>query len=97
MDGKLLAANPESAYSIVCAQKDGKAIFTSYTDASIDCSSYASVIAINATRYDSLILKGADGKAYTVLDCMGNTVEKGSIKGALCEVKVPLCGMVQLA
>lgn len=97
MDGKLLAANPESAYSIVCAQKDGKAIFTSYTDVSIDCSSYASVIAINATRYDSLILKGADGKAYTVLDCMGNTVEKGSIKGALCEVKVPLCGMVQLA
>ena len=56
--GKILAAAPECAYSLVCAEKDGKAIFTAYTDTVIDCTAYGEVIAVNASRSKTLILKG---------------------------------------
>ena len=94
IDGKLLAANPECANSIVCAEKDGKAIFTAYTDTIIDCRAYSEVIAVNSSRHRALVLKGAAGKSYRVVDCMGNTVGEGKLDSALCEVAVPLSGMV---
>ena len=94
IDGMLYAENPESAYSIMRAEKSGKAIFTCYTDTRIDCSSYLEVIAVNASRHSTLLLKGADGKQYKVLDCVGNTIEAGTVKAALCEIEVPLSGMV---
>ena len=94
IEGKLIAANPESAYSIVCAEKDGKAIFTAYTDCVVECGAYGEVVAVNASRHRSLILKGAAGKRYRVVDCMGNTVGEGTLDGALCEIAVPTSGMV---
>jgi alpha-galactosidase len=94
IDGKLLAANPECANSIVCAEKDGKAIFTAYTDTIIDCRAYSEVIAVNSSRHRALVLKGAAGKSYRVVNCMGNTVGEGKLDSALCEVAVPLSGMV---
>lgn len=94
IDGKLLAANPECANSIVCAQRHGKAIFTAYTDTIIDCRAYSEVIAVNSSRHRALVLKGAAGKSYRVVDCMGNTVGEGKLDSALCEVAVPLSGMV---
>ena len=94
IEGKLLAANPESGYSVVCSEKDGKAIFTSYTDTIIDCRAYNEVIALNSSRSKTLIMRGAEGKKYTVLNCMGEIVAEGVIEGALCEVAVPLAGMI---
>ena len=94
IEGKLLAANPESGYSIVCSEKDGKAVFTSYTDIIVDCSAYNEVIALNSSRSKTLIIKGAKGKKYTVLNCMGEKLSEGIIDGAFCEVAVPLAGMV---
>lgn len=95
-EGKILAANPESAYSIVCAEKEGNAIFTAYTDPVIDGTSYAKIAAVNASRHRSLIIKGADGKTYKSFDCMGNVQEEGVIDGALYEIMVPLGGMIQI-
>lgn len=94
LDGKILAANPESSYSIVCAEKDGKAIFTAYTDTVVDTSAYTETVAVNASRQRSLILKGASGKRFRVLNCMGETLEEGTVDGTLSEVRVPLSGMV---
>jgi len=94
INGKILAANPESAYSIVCAEKDGKAIFTSYTDTVVECGTYSEVIAVNCSRSKSLILKGAVGKMYTVVNCMGEIVCDGVIDDYLSEVAVPMAGMV---
>ena len=96
INGKLIAANPESIYSIVCAEKDGNAIFTAYTDTVIDCTPYSKIIAVNSSRKSSLIIKGADGKSYKTVDCMGNILETGSINAALCEINVPLCGMIRV-
>ena len=94
--GRLIAANPESRYSIVLAERDGRAIFTAYTDTVIDCADYSEVIAVNASRHHALILKHADGRAYKVLDCMGNILREGVINGALCEIDVPISGMVRI-
>ena len=94
MNGKILAANPESAHSLVCAEKDGKAIFTAYTDTLIDCRAYSEIVALNSTRYSSLIIKGAADKSYRVLNCMGEVLEEGKIGAALCEINVPTAGMI---
>ena len=94
INGKLIAANPESAYSIVCAEKNGKAIFTSYTDIIIDCSAYNDIIAVNCSRSKTLIIKGAPDKSYKVLNCMGEVLHNGMIDSALCEIDVPMSGMV---
>ncbi|MBQ2743124.1 MAG: alpha-galactosidase [Oscillospiraceae bacterium] len=94
MEGKILAANPESSYSLVCAEKDGKAIFTSYTDIVIDCKAYNEIVAVNCSRSKTLILKNAAGKLYNIVNCMGETVSEGKIDSNLSEVKVPKSGMI---
>ncbi len=95
IEGKILAANPESVYSLVCAEKDGKAIFTAYTDTVIDCSDYKDeVIALNASRSKTLIIKAAKGRGYRVVNCMGEVLEEGSVEDKLFEVNVPFSGMI---
>ena len=94
IDGKLIAANPESGYSIACSEKDGKAIFTSYTDIIIDCGAYNEIIALNSSRSKTLIIKNANGKKYTVLNCMGDKISEGVIGADILEVAVPLAGMI---
>ena len=39
-------------------------------------------------------MRGAEGKAYTVLNCMGEKIAEGVLDSALCEVAVPLAGMI---
>jgi alpha-galactosidase len=94
IDGKILAANPESAYSIVCSEKDGNAIFTSYTDTVIDCSAYNEIVAVNCSRSKNLILKGALGKSFKVVNCMGEKILEGIIDCRIFEVEVTTAGMV---
>ncbi len=94
LDGKLLAANPESCYSLVCTEKDGKAVFTAYTDSLIDMADYNESATVNCTRYNSLVIKNADGKSYRVVNCMGEELENGTISGNLCEISVPLSGII---
>ena len=94
IDGKLLAANPESGYSIACSEKDGKAIFVSYTDTIIDCRAYNEIIAMNSSRSKTLLIRGANGKKYTVLNCMGEKMSESVIDSELCEIDVPLAGMI---
>lgn len=96
VNGKILAANPECAYSIVCSEKDGKAVFVAYTDTLIDCAAYTKLTAVNSTRSKALLLKGAQGKSYKVVDCLGQTLEEGKIDSSLCEISVPLAGMVTI-
>ena len=93
INGRLTAKNPESAYSIVCAEKDGRAIYTCYTDTLVDCTGYVQTVAVNSSS-KSLLIKGADKKAYRVLDCMGDRVEEGTVCGEICQISVPLSGMV---
>ena len=97
INGKLMASAPEGIYNKVWSVKDKTAIFTCYSDTIVDCSPYTETVAINSSGNSALIIKSADQKAYTVLNCMGETVSEGKICGALCEIDVPLAGMIRIA
>ena len=94
MDGKLRAENPESFYSIACAEKDGRAIYTSYTDTLIECGRYSEIIAINSSRAKSLLIKDAVGKSYRVVNCKGETLSEGVVKETIEPIAVALAGMI---
>ncbi len=96
LNGKLTADHPESAYSTVCAEKDAKAVLTCYTDTTVHCAPYRQAVVFNATASDTLILKGASGKSYTVRNCMGDMLEAGVLQSALCEIHVPTAGTVSV-
>jgi alpha-galactosidase len=94
LDGKLRADNPESSYSIACSEKDGRAIYASYTDTLIECGGYNEIIAINSSRAKSLLIKDALGKSYRVLDCTGEELDTGVVSAAIEQISVPLAGMI---
>lgn len=93
LDGKLTAKNPESEYSTVSSVLGDKAVITSYTDSVIPVS-VNQTVAVNGTAGDSLILKGAKGKQYKVVNCMGDEISKGTVESALEEISVPTSGMI---
>ena len=39
-------------------------------------------------------MRGAKGKSYTVLNCMGEIQAEGVLDSELCEIAVPLAGMI---
>ncbi len=94
LEGKLIAASPESAYSIVCAHKDNKAIFTAYTDTVIECGKLETVYAVNSTRHSYLILRGACGRSYRVVNCTGDVLDEGTVTGDTYPVNVPVAGII---
>lgn len=94
LDGDLYAKNPESEYSIVSARKDSTSIYTSYTDPVIDCDGLDKIIAVNSGSSDTLILRGASGKRYKTVNCLGKECGSGIVDSSLFEVKVPVAGMV---
>ena len=94
LDGKLRGENPESVYSIVWAEKEGKAVFTAYTDTVINCGGYREIIGVNCTRSQKLILRGAKGKPYRVVNCMGQCLAAGTVDENLWEIGVPMAGMI---
>ncbi|MDD6799819.1 MAG: alpha-galactosidase [Firmicutes bacterium] len=96
INGKLMASAPESAYSKVWSEKDNTAIFTCFSDTVVNCSPYTETVAINSSNNTGLIIKSADQKAYTVLNCMGETISNGTVHGALCEIDVPIAGMIRI-
>ena len=93
LDGKLIAENPECNYSIACSTLGDKSVITSYTNPIITVKTKITV-AVNASMYNSLIIKGAKDKNYTVVNCMGDEVAKGTISSSIEEINVPVAGMI---
>lgn len=94
LEGRLRGENPESVYSIVCAEKKEKAIYTAYTDTVMDCGRYKQVIGVNCSRGPKLILRGAKGRTLRVVNCMGEQLYTGIAEDFLWEIEVPMSGMV---
>ena len=94
LDGRLTADAPESAYSQVTAKKDDQAIVTAYTDRIITVEDGVETTAVNCTNQEKLMLVGALGRAYNVVNCMGETVYFGLVKAAAQEIAVPRAGMI---
>ncbi len=93
LDGKLTATNPESEYSLVCSELDDKAVYTAYSDTVIPVKTKETV-AVNATAYETLIIKNAKECVYTVVNCMGEEIAKGQFTSDIQEIGVPIAGMV---
>lgn len=93
LDGKLTATNPECEYSLVCSELEGKSVFTAYSDMVIPVKTKETV-AVNATAGETLIIKNAEGKKFTVLNCKGEEISQGEIVSNLQEINVPTAGMV---
>ncbi len=93
LDGKLTALNPESNYSLACSALGDKSVTVSYTNPVVEIKT-GNAVAVNASMHNALIIKGAEGKSYKIVDCMGNETECGTIISALEEIKVPTAGMV---
>ncbi len=93
IDGKLTAENPESCYSVVCSQLDGKAVVTTYVTSVIE-NKYDKLAVVNATGKNKMYFKDFPGKAYKVVNCMGETVETGIFDSKIEELVVPVSGIV---
>ena len=93
LDGKLTAKNPENDYSQAQALLDDTVIVAVYTNNVVDAIVEKTVI-VNASGFNSVIVKNADGKTYTVKDCKGEIIGSGKIDGALAEIAVTKSGIV---
>ncbi len=93
IDGKLTAKNPENEYSSACSILGNKAVITAYTDTVAELNT-ENVVIVNATSQNNLIIKNGKDYSYKVCNCMGEEVASGTIEGALCEIRVPVAGML---
>ena len=93
LDGKLIAHNPESMYSLVYSELDGKAVFGLYTD-NIISGNYDYIAAVNSTRKDHVYIEDAIGKNYTAYNCLGEVLETAHITEKTQRITLPLSGIV---
>lgn len=101
LDGDFTAENPESLYSIVKSEREGKVIAVSHAKPVLTVGDFKSLAFINASSESELIVRAAvDGgkRAYTVLDCMGRVIDRGErrLDQGLHAFSVPRCGMIQV-
>ena len=93
LGGTLTVENPETGYSLVCAERDGEAVITTYMQQVVSVCGLRCGTVVNASAYDALILETDGALRYRVLDCTGDFVDAGEADG-LCRVYVPHSGML---
>ena len=93
LEGRLTAKNPESNYSQVSSVLGDKAVITVYTNPVVEITT-AEAVTVNASGYESLIIKGGENKKYKTVNCMGDEVASGVITDSVAEISVPTAGMI---
>lgn len=93
LDGKLTAENPECNYSSACSTLGNKSVATVYSNPVVTITTDEAAV-VNASKNQSLILKGAKGKAFKTLNCMGEKLSSGTVSGNLEEIEVPTSGII---
>ncbi len=93
LGGKLTADNPESNYSIARSVLGDKEVITAFTNPVIETAASETVV-INASMHKSLIIKGADGKKFRTVNCMGEETASGTVTSPIAELEVPTSGMI---
>lgn len=96
LDGRFFANNPEVGYSLVGAEKDGKAIYTAYTERMISCDANDETIVVNATGTEEFVCCGVLGKPYRVVNCMGEEVSQGAFVEDIVKIQIPRAGMISI-
>lgn len=93
LDGKLTAKNPENDYSQASATLDNSTVTAVYTNNVVDSKSDKTVV-VNASGFDSVIVKNAAEKSFTVKNCKGEIITTGTVKNNLEEISVTKSGIV---
>ena len=93
LEGRLTAKNPESNYSQISSVLVDKAVVTVYTNPVVEITT-AETVTVNASGYESLIIKGGENKKYKTVNCMGEEVASGVITDSVAEIYVPTAGMI---
>lgn len=93
LDGKLTAKNPESNYSSATSVLGDKSVTAVYIDPVVEVKTKEAVI-VNACMNDTVIVKGAPGAVYRVVDCKGEVTVTGTVNSSLEEISVPVAGMI---
>lgn len=93
LDGKLTAKNPENDYSQASATLDNTTVTAVYTNNVVDSKSDKTVV-VNASGFDSVIVKNAADKSFTVKNCKGEIITTGTVKNNLEEIAVTKSGIV---
>lgn len=95
LDGKLTAKNPECNYSSARSVLGKKEVVTAFTTPVIDVTA-ENCVAVNASMYESLIIRGAHGKNFRTVNCIGEEIASGTVVSTLEEIDVPTSGMIFL-
>ncbi len=95
LNGKLIAENPESEYSIARSTLDNTEIITTYTNNLVEVLKENSII-VNGTQNENLVIKGAKGYKGKVINCKGEEIDSGIISDELKELKIPRAGVLYL-
>ena len=93
LDGKLTAKNPENDYSQASSTLDNTTVTAVYTNNVVDVKSDKTVV-VNASGFDSVIVKNAAEKSFTVKNCKGEIITTGTVKNKLEEIPVTKSGIV---
>ncbi len=96
IDGKLTAENLENDYSQACSTLNGKSVVAVYTNPLIEVKT-DECIAVNASGFESLIIKADKEMKCKTVNCMGDVLADGVVNAGLNEIKIPKGGMAFLS
>ena len=93
LDGAISADSPEGYYSQARARLGRREVVSVYTDPVVACTA-AETVAVNVSPKKALYVKGAAGRRYRVVNCLGEEIENGIISAPLQEIVVPMSGIL---
>ncbi len=97
LGGDLKAEDPDAGYSLISAQKDGRMIAVRHLGVPFDMAEgIGSVSLFNATADERVVLLGAKGAEYTVTDCLGRLISKGTVSDDLAMISAPMSARIDL-
>ncbi len=95
LDGKLTAFNPENDYSQATSTLNNKSVVAVYTDNVVDVKTESCVV-VNASGFNSIVIKNADNKAYIIKNCFGEIVSKGQFESNIQDIEILKAGILYI-
>lgn len=93
LDGKLTAKNPENDYSQASATLDNTTVVAVYTNNVVDIKNDSAVV-VNASGFDSVIIKNAADRIFTVKNCKGEVINCGTVAHSVEEIPITKAGIL---
>ncbi len=93
LDGKLIAQNPENDYSQATATLDKTSVVAVYTNNVVDAKNGTTII-VNASGFNSVIVKNAVNKRYVLKNCKGEIIGRGEVRDSIKEFPITKAGVL---